>query len=59
MPSIALRVSTGTSASDLQVHAVNYDEEPFEIKTNAFEGRLVVRSALAPPSRMPTADHRD
>lgn len=43
MPAIALRVSTGTSASDLKVHAVNYDEEPFEIKTAAFEGRLVVR----------------
>ena len=38
-----LRVSAGTSRSQLQVIAVNYDKTPLKVSSDAFEGSIAVR----------------
>jgi len=39
----ALRATYGTSPHDMKALPVNYDEEPIEVKSDNFEGRLAVR----------------
>ena len=38
-----LRVSVGTSRSQLRVIAANYDENPLKISSDTFEGSIAVR----------------
>ena len=40
MPTPALRVTVGGSADSMQGVPVNYDQEPIDLKTSHFEGRI-------------------